>query len=865
MRYSVEIKKFLYSQYFYGGLRIAVGVSLPAVLCLIVFHNRELGFTIATGALGACVVDMPGPLKYKHNEMLACSVIGFLSALATGLATVNPVALWCTVVPLTFLLSLIVVYGNRWPQISFATLFMMIMTLEEHFTPVQALVNASWILVGGLWYTYWSTAVSRWMMHRIEQQALAESVFACADYLLARAAFYDLDNDLDECYRNLVDKQIAAVDRQDAARDIVLRNLPKLKSGKLEPRRAMLFNLFINTVDLHELFVGAHTDYPLVRNTFGGTDLLVFYRDLIRKAAADLEEIGLAVLQNHAPRARVNVKAELRAIEFEIELMRKHELPAKNPEAYSAVSSTFRRIWSATRLIDKMRKSLSSEPATTETELRLDQALNRFVSSRRVPFGQIFSNLTMASPSFRHALRVTIAVAVGFWLGRLLPLTNAYWIVMTTVIILKPGYSLTKQRNGQRIIGTLIGCAASIALMVFVKEPHILLVVMFASMVMSYSLLLFNYTASVVFTSSYVLLMFHLLAPGSMRIIGERAIDTVVGCAIAIAASHLFPYWEYRLMGKLVNNVISATRQFLEASWWWSGKPAAAVVATVTEAGARAPVAAMADPAIDFAKPPPAASRAPVAAGAATGDQAISQANALFATSLGADVEPPAHTAVNAAKSAATSPAKSVATSGATNRATGAAPVAPLTTNGNATTKPVAGASPAAAAAATALDRDYRYRLARKNVHVAFANLGQAFQRMMLEPKSAQKFVPELNGLLVRSHVLASQITAAAPLLRTSAQQPDSVSLQPLQRALSLVRDNLTEAEAGTAPPADQPEQIKQLTRELDTMVVEAEKSQDYSADAVHDMKLLAHQCKQMLAAAALIRKDASVIRLPDE
>ncbi|MFL9985363.1 FUSC family protein [Paraburkholderia sediminicola] len=806
MRYSVEIKKFLYSQYFYGGLRIAVGVSLPAILCLIVFHDRELGFTIATGALGACVVDMPGPLKYKHNEMLACTVIGFLSALATGIATVNPVALWCTVVPLTFVLSLIVVYGNRWPQISFATLFMMIMTLEEHFTPMQALVNASWILVGGLWYTYWSTFVSRWMMHRIEQQALAESVFACADYLLARAAFYDLNNDLDECYRNLVDKQITAVERQDAARDIVLRNLPKLKAGRLEPRRAMLFNLFINTVDLHELFVGTHVDYSLVRSTFGGSDLLVFYRDLIRKSAADLEEIGLAVLQNQPPHTRINVKAELRAIEFEIELMRKQDLAAKNPEAYSAVSSTFRRIWSATRLIDRMHQSLSSDPGATETELRLDKALSRFVSSRRVPFGQIFSNLTMASPSFRHALRVTIAVAVGFWLGRLLPLTNAYWIVMTTVIILKPGYSLTKQRNGQRIVGTLIGCTASIALMIFVKEPHILLVVMFASMVMSYSLLLFNYTASVVFTSSYVLLMFHLLAPGSMRIIGERAIDTVVGCAIAIAASHLFPYWEYRLMGKLVNNMINATRQYLEASWWWSGKPAAAVVATVTEAGAFAPAVAMADPAIELG-----------------------------------------------------TPALAVANAGATTSASG------TTTVSNATAKPVGGASPAAAAAATALDRDYRYRLARKNVHVAFANLGQAFQRMMLEPKSAQKFVPELNDLLVRSHVLASQITVAAPLLRTSAQRADNVSLQPLQRALSAIRDNLTEAEAGSAPPADQAEQIKQLSRELDTMVVETEKSPDHSADAVHDMKLLAHQCKQMLTASAQIRKDASVIRLPDE
>ncbi|RZF31370.1 AraE protein [Paraburkholderia sp. UYCP14C] len=838
MRYSVEIRKFLYSQYFYGGLRIAVGVSLPAILCLIVFHDRELGFTIATGALGACVVDMPGPLKYKHNEMLACTVIGFLSALATGLATVNPVALWCTVVPLTFVLSLIVVYGNRWPQISFATLFMMIMTLEEHFTPLQALVNASWILLGGLWYTYWSTFVSHWMMHRIEQQALAESVFACADYLLARAAFYDLDNDLDECYRNLVDKQISAVDRQDAARDIVLRNLPKLKRGKLEPRRAMLYNLFINTVDLHELFVGAQTDYTLVRSTFGGSDLLVFYRDLIRKAAEDLEEIGLAVLQNQAPRRRVNVKAELRAIEYEIELMRKQELPTQNPEAYSAVSSNFRRIWSATRLIDKMRRSLTTEPSATETELRIDQALSRFVSSRRVPFGQIFSNLTMASPSFRHALRVTIAVAVGFWLGRLLPLTNAYWIVMTTVIILKPGYSLTKQRNGQRIIGTLIGCAASIALIIFVKEPHILMVVMFASMVMSYSLLLFNYTASVVFTSSYVLLLFHLLAPGSMRIIGERAIDTVVGCAIAIAASHLFPYWEYRLMGKLVNNMISATRQYLEASWWWSGKPAAAVVATVTEAGARAPTAAMADPAIGFGGPALAIAGAEAELESGGGARGAGRASAA---------QPVADAGVDATAGEATQD---------------------TTTIRNATARPASGGSAAAAAAATALDRDYRYRLARKNVHVAFANLGQAFQRMMLEPKSAQKFVPELNGLLVRSHVLASQITAAAPLLRTSAQQQqqvEDISLQPLQRALSLVRDNLSAAEAGTALPAEQSEQIKLMSRELDVMVVEAEKSPDYSADAVHDTKLLAHQCKQMLAASAQIRKDASMIRLPEE
>ncbi len=836
MRYSVEIRKFLYSQYFYGGLRIAVGISLPAILCLFVFDKSELGFTISTGALGACVVDMPGPLKYKRNEMLACSAIGFLSAYATGLATFSPIALWATVVPLTFVLSLIVVYGNRWPQISFATLFMMVMTLEEHFTPHQALVNAAWILLGGLWYTGWSTLVSRLMLDRIEQQALAESVFACADYLLARAQFFDLDNDLDECYRNLVARQIAAVERQDAARDIVLRNLPKLRSGRVDARRAMHFNLFINTVDLHELFVGAHTDYPLVRNTFGGSDLLVFYRDLIRKAAADLEDIGLAVLQNEAPRANVNVKAELRAIEFELEMLKRRDLPTKDPEAYAAISASFRRIWSATRLIDRMRRSLASEVPTTETELRIDEALTRFVTNRRVSWLQIFSNLTMASPSFRHALRVTIAVAAGFWLGRLLPLTNAYWIVMTTIIILKPGYSLTRQRNAQRIVGTLIGCVASIALILLVKQPLVLLVSMFAAMVMSYSLLLFNYTASVVFTSAYVLLMFHLLAPGSMRIIGERAIDTLVGCMIAIGASHLFPYWEYRLMGKLVHDMIAATRSYLEASGWWSGRASTAQPAfagpILTETAARVPAQATQEQEA-LALEGAAAVGMPPGPVAAVGAKVSAQANAQLNRE---------------AASQATSQ-----TASQTNPQTASQTSAP---------------SASAGAAVPSLARDFRYRLARKNVHVAFANLGQAFQRMMLEPKSAQKFVPELNDLLVRSHVLASQITASAPLLRSAAnadQLAPAVKLSALDQALNCVRDNLAAAEAGAPVPDDQIEITRRMTRDLDTLVVETERTLGATNDLAQDLKMLAHQCKQMLAASWLIRKDASLIRLPEE
>jgi len=761
MRYSTEIKKFLYGQYFFGGLRTAIGVAAPALAAILLFHDQAIGFTIAIGAVATCVLDMPGPLKYKTNDMLACSLIGFLAALLTGIASADSLTLWLTVVPMTFVLSIIQVYGNKWQQISLAALLIMVLTIGEQYDVVDATIHALWILAGSIWYTGWSNAVSRWQWLRIERQAIAECMFSTAAYLRTRGDFYDLEIDLDDSYRLLVTRQIAAIDRQEAARDIVLRNLPEFRSGELDTMRRGLFNLFINSVDLHDTMVAAHIDYAQLRSVLGRCDTMLFLRDAVHKIAHDFEDVGLAVLEGRPSYPKVSVKAELRALEYEIELMRKRDAPTQQPEIYGSVVSTYRRIWSASRLTEKMHRNTRADEIKPETAMRVDQALNRFLSSRRFAVGLVFSNLTFASPIFRHALRVTLAVAVGLWIGKLLPVTNGYWIVMTTIIILKPGFSLTRQRNTQRMIGTVLGCAATVALILTVKSPHLLMAVMFACMLMSYSLVLFNYTASVAFTSSWVLLLLHLLAPGGIRIVGERAIDTFVGSALAVAASYLFPYWEYRVMGKLVQDMIASTGRYFDAVC-----------------------------------------------------------------------------------------------------APGLMPKNPATLKDG------------------DLDRDYRYRLTRRNVHIAFANLGNAFQRMMMEPKAQQRFVPELNELLVQSHVLASQITAAAPLMTALATPANETLLQPLQRAFGVVRDNLQQAEAAggaAATLADaQPgsakdaaaaasallEQERALNHELDEMVVSAEQADENSA-MVHELKLLVHQCKQMIAASWLIRRDTCKVRLP--
>jgi uncharacterized membrane protein YccC len=853
MRYPTEIKKFLYSQYFYGGLRIAFGISFPVVLALLVFHNADLGFTISAGALAACVVDMPGPLKYKHNEMLTCTVLGFLSALVTGISTAWPAALFVTVVVLSFAMSLIVLYGFRWPQISFATLFMMILTMDSQFTLVGALVNASWILVGGLWYTYWSTGVSRLQRDRLEQQAIAENLFAMAEYVRARAAFYDLHADLDECYRTLVQRQIATVDKQDAARDIALRNLPRLRDGKLDAHRMVLFNLFINSVDLHDGILAAHTDYPMLRSAFGDADLMMFFRDLLEKLADDLEYVGLAVLRDTPAEERVHTKAEFRAIEYEIDQLRKKNFPNEHPEAYSAIVASYRRVWGAARVLDKMRANTHRDVAVQKPEMPIDKALERFLQKRKVQWGLVFSNLTMASPSFRHALRVAIGVALGFWLGRILPLTHSYWICMTTIIILKPGFSMTRQRNTQRIIGTAVGCAASVALVLTVHNHNVELLIMVICMVMAYSLTIFNYTASVAFTSAFVLILYHLLTPVSMRLIGERAIDTAVGCALAIGSSYLFPYWEYRLMGPLVKEVVGSMRRYLDAIW-----PRGVVLASeaARRAAEQAVLALQADT-------PSETKEAMQGAKEGSGKGPLP---GPLQTPLPA--MPPAAPSATSAVPLTAAPLPEIAprmqggqlgeavpkvASGAKNAAaTTGAPGAPGTAG-------TSGAPIPTRATDTTVDSNFARRLASKNMQVAFANLGNAFQRMMLEPKSQQRFVAELNDLLVQSHTLGSQMAAASALLSPPPIEP--ARLGGLERALSDVRENLLQAErAGTASTTVD---LRELTRALDSMVVAVEKEGTASTDTIQDLKLLAYQSKQMIAASRFIRKDLASIRLP--
>src|SRR5688500_5174841 len=121
MDYLKKYKSFLYSYYLSAGVRITIGVVLPA-LVLSFFDMLQIGTAISVGALCVSVTDNPGPIHHRRNGMLVCLLLLIAVATLTSLASTSVIWLGILIVIFCFIFSMIGVYGSRAISIGVAAL-----------------------------------------------------------------------------------------------------------------------------------------------------------------------------------------------------------------------------------------------------------------------------------------------------------------------------------------------------------------------------------------------------------------------------------------------------------------------------------------------------------------------------------------------------------------------------------------------------------------------------------------------------------------------------------------------------------------------------------------------------------------------
>lgn len=554
MQYAHDPRTFVFSHYVYRGLRSATGV-IGATLIALQLADLPTAMVVSMGALCTSLMDLPSPLNHKFNEMLAsvllCTAVTLLVALVTPFPRVLPFLL----VLVTFLSGMMTVYGNKTLPLQFSALFVMTLTISEDFVVRRAVEHALLFGAGAAAYMAYAMVVSWALQRRTKQQILAESLYELAAYLEIKAGFYDAGNDYDEQFNALVRQQIVVAERQQAARDLVLR-------GHRTHYDGLLVQVHLRMLDLYEYILSTNTDYPLLRHTFGGTPVLDGLRRLIRLMCQDVEAIAYDVTRGRPSYAEIDYRDALQQVADELAALRHHHI---DPAAMNALGETLDMIKGAIALVEQLH--LASRTPVEPGEVLPGPDMKPFLTRQRYEWRAMLDNMHWRSPSFRFAVRLSLAVAVGLWVANHVPYAaHGYWILLTIVVILKPNFSMTRQRYNDRVIGTLIGCVIAAGILRVVDDPLVLLGVLFLSLVASATFVTIKYRYTAIAACVQVLVQIHLLMPHSGTVVGERLIDTVIGGVIASIFSFVLPSWEYRSIPRLVENVLNANRRYIAAT-----------------------------------------------------------------------------------------------------------------------------------------------------------------------------------------------------------------------------------------------------------------------------------------------------------
>lgn len=590
-----SINKFFHSPELYFGVRKAFGLFIAIAIFFGFLEDYEYGVAFVSGVLCMSIVDPPSAysLRARSNELIVTLVLCSAGTFLVNLVGPYHQISWLVVTALVFFYTLLAFYGKAATLIGFSALLAILMNHNFVKPFDQALVHSTLTFLGCTSYWFFSVSIS-YLFRKYEQRLIiATALYATANYMLARARLYDVERDLDKSFYKLINQTSRMIETQQAARDMILRHLPDSDEQRTYEQRARLWNIFNRMVAIMDNMVATHTDYQYLREKMSEHDALLFMRDTLVILSTTLNHAATDLIRNEPLSYRSSVKAELRALEFEIEQFRKQNLQQEDPEIYSLIIQIYRRLrnthFNVEEISNNLRyvknfqgppspKQLGQEvPANAKEAVAISPSLLQFRSTNDYSLSRLINQLKIGVKSaiVRYAIRVTAAVLfvqLGTALLFLLPLEDSIyhnlsnhtnWILVTVLLIMRPGFTLTQQRTSWRLIGTLIGCLITIGLFAITSNNFVIMTMMFIAMILGNTYIKTNFRVGSIFITVYILIGFHFLTPGFYWLVGERALDTLIASVITFIFSFLLPWWEKDQLPKYVSNTIDALYDYL--------------------------------------------------------------------------------------------------------------------------------------------------------------------------------------------------------------------------------------------------------------------------------------------------------------
>ncbi|MGA7414075.1 MAG: FUSC family protein [Bryobacteraceae bacterium] len=539
------------------GARNAMGVALPLVAGILAGHTGA-GLVMATGALNVSYSDGNDVYDFRARRMLISSVLCALAVFAGALTAEHGVLIVLLVTAFAFLAGLLVALGNTAGDLGVIALVTLVVYGAQVMSPYDAALSGLLALAGGLMQT--AISLSTWPVLRYEplRRAIAnlyvylgkaaaspvqasQAPPASAQSTFAQESVSRLGIDhtpFAERYRSLLN--------QAERIRISLLTLGRLRR-RIERENAAFPDASRIRLELIDSFLGI--------------------------LAGLLTSIGECMLGNKPVQVD---QASLERLVQIAEQWRQQETPGRSAFLTALVEDTR---YQMDALLGQLRSAAELATITTpagSAELAKRESRQPWPLRLRGRLAILRANLSLDSAAFRHAVRLAVCVGLGEALGRSFELRRSYWLPMTIAIVLKPDFSATFSRGVLRLAGTFLGLVVATGL-------YHLLPLSPANDVALITLLVFiarsigpaNYGVFVTAISALVVYLFALLGVAPKDVIDARAVNTVIGGALALLAYGLWPTWERTQVAETLARMLYAYRGYFEAVVAWLVDPEA--------------------------------------------------------------------------------------------------------------------------------------------------------------------------------------------------------------------------------------------------------------------------------------------------
>ena len=519
--------------------RNALGVAIPLAIGYSV-GSLGAGLVAATGALNVCFSDGDDPYRQRGRRMLLGTLlVGFAVFIGTLCGREPGIAI-LTAGAWAFAAGMLVAISQAATDLGVTTLVTLIVFSAQPMQPHQAASAGLLAIAGGLLQTLLALALWPVEGHQPERTALANLFDGLARAAKSPTSAFEsppASSEATAAHNTLA--TLAAVHTVEADRYRSLLN-------QAERMRLGLLMLSRLRTRIGREPNGAGELGALDRFfEFSATVLASIAQSLRSNAFIDADPVELEEIDALAEVLRLNPAASGTEVLTALTRDTRYQVDAFNGQLRSSVEL-------AAHATPEGQEEFDRKQSQSPWTLRL-----------RGSFATLRANLTFESAAFRHAIRLAVCVALGAAIGRAVSWHRTYWLPMTVAIVLKPDFTATFSRGVLRVVGTLTGLAFATALFHIISTTvvtQILLIALLTFVLRSIGSA--NYGILTAAVSALVVLLIGLTGVSAKDVIAARAINSVAGGALALAAYWLWPTWERYRINENLARLLDAYRDY---------------------------------------------------------------------------------------------------------------------------------------------------------------------------------------------------------------------------------------------------------------------------------------------------------------